>query len=196
MALTKRTYVDGETIITAQNLNDIQDEVIAHESNKVPITRTVNSKALSSNITLTSGDIGYSSSTTYSSGTVGKAVSDLNGAITSLENPSTTFGTITKVIEGGTLARTTCYKRGRVVNVSGMIHSIANNDASEKIYFQISEGYRPTAQTYVMGYMLINNEPPVNVLVRIGADGNVMLGYTSAAGVYANQVGFAGSYLV
>ena len=58
MALTKRTYVDGETIITAQNLNDIQDEVIAHESNKVPITRTVNSKALSSNITLSASDVG------------------------------------------------------------------------------------------------------------------------------------------
>lgn len=28
MALTKRTYVDGETVITAQNLNDIQDEII------------------------------------------------------------------------------------------------------------------------------------------------------------------------
>lgn len=105
MALVKRTYVDGETIITAQNLNDIQDEVIAHESNKVPITRTVNSKALSSNITLTaadvsavpttrtvnskalssnitltSDDIGYNSSTAYSSGTVGKAVTDINGA--------------------------------------------------------------------------------------------------------------------
>lgn len=58
MALTKRTYVDGETIITAQNLNDIQDEIIAHESNKVPTTRTVNGKALSNNITITSEDIG------------------------------------------------------------------------------------------------------------------------------------------
>lgn len=57
MALTKRTYVDGETIITAQNLNDIQDEVIAHESNKVPVTRTVNGKALSSNITLSASDV-------------------------------------------------------------------------------------------------------------------------------------------
>lgn len=105
MALTKRTYVDGETIITAQNLNDIQDEIIAHESNKVPITRTVNSKALSanitlsasdvgavpttrtvnsktlsSNITLAAGDIGYNSSATYSASTVGKAISDLSGA--------------------------------------------------------------------------------------------------------------------
>lgn len=58
MALTKRNYVDGETIITAQNLNDIQDEVIAHESNKVPTSRTVNGKALSSNISLTAANVG------------------------------------------------------------------------------------------------------------------------------------------
>ena len=58
MALIKRPYVDGETIITAQNLNDIQDEIIAHESNKVPITRTVNGKALSANITLSASDVG------------------------------------------------------------------------------------------------------------------------------------------
>ena len=30
MALTKRVYKDGETPITAQNLNDIQDEIIRH----------------------------------------------------------------------------------------------------------------------------------------------------------------------
>ena len=30
MALNKRTYVDQETVITAQNLNEIQDEVIAN----------------------------------------------------------------------------------------------------------------------------------------------------------------------
>lgn len=33
MALTKRNYVSGETIITAENLNDIQDSIIALESN-------------------------------------------------------------------------------------------------------------------------------------------------------------------
>lgn len=32
MALTKRTYVDGETKITADNLNAIQDEIIANET--------------------------------------------------------------------------------------------------------------------------------------------------------------------
>lgn len=33
MALTKRNYVSGKTVITAENLNDIQDSIIALESN-------------------------------------------------------------------------------------------------------------------------------------------------------------------
>ena len=33
MALTKRTYVDQQTVITAKNLNDIQDEIIANGQN-------------------------------------------------------------------------------------------------------------------------------------------------------------------
>lgn len=31
MALTKRNYVSGETVITATNLNDIQDAIVALE---------------------------------------------------------------------------------------------------------------------------------------------------------------------
>lgn len=58
MALVKRTYVDGETIITAQNLNDIQDKIISHANTFVPKTRTINSKALDANITLTASDLG------------------------------------------------------------------------------------------------------------------------------------------
>ena len=30
LALRKREYIDGETKITAENLNDIQDEIIAN----------------------------------------------------------------------------------------------------------------------------------------------------------------------
>lgn len=126
MALVKRTYVDGETIITAQNLNDIQDEIISHANtfvpktrtinskaltsnitlsaadvSAVPTTRTVNSKALSSNITLTSDDIGYNSSTTYTSGSVGKAVSDLNGAITSLQTVDTAIENSLAIVANG-----------------------------------------------------------------------------------------------
>lgn len=33
MALTKRNYVDGETVITAQNLNDIQDNIRSNLAN-------------------------------------------------------------------------------------------------------------------------------------------------------------------
>jgi len=75
MALVKRTYVDGETIITAQNLNDIQDEIISQANTFVPKTRTINSKALSSNITLSASDVGAaptshaSTATTYGKGT-------------------------------------------------------------------------------------------------------------------------------
>lgn len=37
MALTKVTYKDGSTVITAQNLNDIQDEIINQASTKAPV---------------------------------------------------------------------------------------------------------------------------------------------------------------
>lgn len=33
MELTKKTYVSGETVITAQNMNDIQDAIIDLENN-------------------------------------------------------------------------------------------------------------------------------------------------------------------
>ena len=58
MGLNKRQYTDGQTIITAANLNEIQDCIIAIEGSYVPKTRTVNSKALSSNITLAASDVG------------------------------------------------------------------------------------------------------------------------------------------
>ena len=58
MALNKRQYIDGQTIITAANLNEIQDCIIAIEGAYVPKTRTVAGKALSSNITLAASDVG------------------------------------------------------------------------------------------------------------------------------------------
>ena len=48
---------------------------------KVPTTRTVNSKALSSDITLAAGDIGYDGTAEYSSSTVGAEVTGLKTAI-------------------------------------------------------------------------------------------------------------------
>lgn len=36
MALVKRTYTDKETVITAENMNAIQDAIIALENNAIP----------------------------------------------------------------------------------------------------------------------------------------------------------------
>ena len=55
------------------------------DTSRVPTTRKINGMDLSQDRTLTSENIGYNSSTTYSSGTVGKAVSDLNGAVSDLQ---------------------------------------------------------------------------------------------------------------
>lgn len=37
MALVKVTYVDGETVIYAENLNDIQDAIIELEEAELPV---------------------------------------------------------------------------------------------------------------------------------------------------------------
>lgn len=49
MALSKRTYVDGETVITADNLNDIQDEIIANAGAITGKVDKAPGKGLSSN---------------------------------------------------------------------------------------------------------------------------------------------------
>lgn len=36
MSLQKRTYISGTTIITAENLNDIQDSIISLEGKNIP----------------------------------------------------------------------------------------------------------------------------------------------------------------
>lgn len=51
---------------------------------KVPNSRKVNGKALSADVTLTSGDIGYNTSTTYNTGTVGEKLSELNRQISEI----------------------------------------------------------------------------------------------------------------
>lgn len=38
MGLVKRTYTDNVTVITAQNLNDIQDNIIAQEASKADLS--------------------------------------------------------------------------------------------------------------------------------------------------------------
>lgn len=56
----------------------------------VPQTRTVNSKALSTDVALTAEDIGYDSTATHSSGSIGEAITELS---TALDNFSVVNGT-------------------------------------------------------------------------------------------------------
>lgn len=66
MAYTKQNFVDGQTL-KAEHLNKIEDGIAAAETNAVPTSRTVNGKALSSNITLSASDVGADRSGTASS---------------------------------------------------------------------------------------------------------------------------------
>lgn len=149
MALTKRNYVDGETIITAQNLNDIQDEVIAHESNKVPTTRTVNSKALSSNITLNAADVG---AVPTSRKVNNKALSaDITLNASNIPNDSSVDGTTTKDAINK-LADGEVMLAEEITNLNGAISDVAksNNWYGKKLLIigdSWSRGY--TGSTYV-----------------------------------------------
>ena len=63
MALTKRNYVDGETVITAANLNAIQDEIILQGTGKADKNATVSTVTYdSSNHTISKTINGTSSS--------------------------------------------------------------------------------------------------------------------------------------
>jgi len=55
-------------------------------ASKVPNTRTVNGKALSTDITLDSGDIGFDATETYQSGTAGAALNDLTQQLSGVED--------------------------------------------------------------------------------------------------------------
>ena len=88
MALVKRTYTDGETIITAQNLNDIQDEIISLGNNSVPKARRVNTKELSGDITINASDIPNDS--TVSGSKVDDALETLHDEIGDLNKPFAT----------------------------------------------------------------------------------------------------------
>lgn len=53
MALTKVTYVDTTTVIHAQNLNDIQDEIIANADDIDALETTVGALGNVANLTYT-----------------------------------------------------------------------------------------------------------------------------------------------
>lgn len=86
-ASNEQSRVSAETA-RAQAETDRATEFATWEStiaSKVPNTRTINGKALSEDITLDSGDIGYDSTETYQSGTVGYEVAELTRQLNDLE---------------------------------------------------------------------------------------------------------------
>ena len=72
--------------LTATNVKAAIDELDTALDGKVPNTRTVNSKALSSNITLTASDIGYDNSNSGMTATTDQAaIDELDGRVATLE---------------------------------------------------------------------------------------------------------------
>lgn len=74
MALQKTNYIDDQTVISAKNLNDIQDAIVALEARKV------NGKPLSSDVSLSAGDVGAAPAG-YGLGGWATAVTDINDAV-------------------------------------------------------------------------------------------------------------------
>lgn len=102
-------------------------------------------------------------------------------------------GTITKAVSSGTLDSAICYKVGNMVNVSGRIHTM-NNEQAAGTFFVIPEGFRPRNAVFTSGYINVNNVGNMPILATIQSNGNVSIGYSSSA--TCSQVGFTGSYAI
>ena len=178
MALVKRVYVDGETIITAQNLNDIQDEVIAHETNKVPITRTVNGKALSSNITLSASDVSAAPTSHASSATTyGKGTSSNYGHLKVTDSLTDT----TTAATGGVALSA---KAGKDLNT-------AINDTQDIIATRISSLVAPRA--LVVGDYVVYNGDLYRIISQIANGGAITIGTNAVATTVKNIKNYSGS---
>lgn len=101
----------GESLIPEINCHITTVEAVI--TSRVPSSRTVNGKTLSSDITLTAEDIAYDDSlSTHTSGSVGEVVSDLKE---SLSDSSDGFMPITEYVEGQYISSAT----GRFSNSNG-----------------------------------------------------------------------------
>lgn len=130
----------------------------------------------------------------------------LNSLKSQIETVSTASSSITKLVSSGTLDNRTCVKKGNVVTAGGRIYGMTDNDGSQRAYFQIPEGFRPTVQdAKCMGAVkvLSSTNPTfpttpifVPTVVSIGTDGQVMFGGGQFANSVIDQVLFAGTYVV
>lgn len=130
----------------------------------------------------------------------------LNGLLSKIEQVSTASLSITKLVSSGTLDSRTCVKKGNVVTVGGRIYGMTNNDGSQRAYFQIPEGFRPTVQdAKCMGAVKVLTStnttfPTVPILVptmvTIAMNGQVLFGGGQFTDCTIDQVLFAGTYVV
>lgn len=130
----------------------------------------------------------------------------LNSLKSQIETVSTASSSITKLVSSGTLDNRTCFKKGNVVTVGGRIYGMTDNDGSQRAYFQIPEGFRPTVQdAKCMGAVKVltstNTTFPtvpiiVPTIVTIGTNGQVLFGGGQFTDCTIDQVIFAGTYVV
>ena len=131
-------------------------------------------------------------------GTENINIADINNNMDTIDAAigTTSTGTITKTsrVTSGTLVDTVCRKTGRIVNVSGRIHTITDSTVTASgAFFVIPEGFRPASTIYGFGYMMTSGGT-TPLLSAIGSNGNVTLSYSSNQ--YATQVGFSATYAV
>ena len=189
MALNKRQYTDGTTIITAANLNEIQDCIIALEGNYVPKTRTVAGKALSSNITLAASDVGaVPTSRTVNgkalSSNITLAASDVGAAPTGHASTGTTYGKGTSSNYGhvkltDSLANTTTAATGGLA-----LSAKAGNDAQKQISAYVETG-NTASRAYTKGDHVIWKGVYYVVSANIASGGT----FTSGTNLTSTTVG-------
>ena len=107
---------------------------------KVPATRTVAGKALSSDVTLGAADISYNNSTTYASGTVGDAIKNMSNKIFWCEYGVTTYAEIVQALNAGFLPCTTYSQSEGAMGTSNNLavfyeHFTGNGSLSSSVSF-------------------------------------------------------------
>lgn len=116
---------NGSTVYSSgtvgNKLASLDSSVSGLDSGKVPTSRTVNGKALSSNVTLTPGDIAYDGTATYAAGSVGAKVSSIDGTVTAQSEAIVNFNPLN--IQGVTVADGTNLMPSGEVKLGGYYYS-------------------------------------------------------------------------
>ena len=94
-------------------------------------------------------------------------------------------------ISGGTLDKMQLIKKGYTVTASARLYNIS--ETAQGYFFEIPDGFRPSALSYVMAYLQIDGEF-IPVIGEIRNDGLVYVSYSTSK--TATQVAIAGTWVV